>query len=203
LVTGWFGAHMKRVGFVISITSAACALCLAIERRSFCDEPVLEQPKGCEVGAGIPSFYVRDVMGRRPDLATCLVCKYGARPVALVCVRELDAKSEALIEAIDRTIDSHRGDGLRGFAMFLTGRASELQPKLATLAHRRGLSLPLAIPVENGGPGALDLPDDAQAIVLLYRRKQIVERFVFAADELTDEKTQEVAAAADRFATAE
>ncbi len=192
---------MRRVGYVISVTLVACALCLALGPRSFGDEPAADRPGGCEVGAGIPSFYVRDVMGRRPDLATCLVCKYGARPVALVCVRELDAKSEALIEAIDRTIDAHRGDGLRGFAMFLTGRASELQPKLATLAHRRGLSLPLAIPVETGGPGALDLPDDARAIVLLYRRKQIVERFVFAADEMTDEKIQEVAAAADRFAT--
>ena len=151
----------------------------------------------------MPSFYVRDVMGRRPDLATCLVCKYGARPVALVCVHRLDAQCEALIKAIDRTIDAHRGDGLRGFAMFLDGRPSELQPTLATLAHRRGLSLPLAIPVESGGPGALDLPENARAIVLLYRRKQIVERFVFASDELTDEKIQEVVGAADRFATAE
>jgi hypothetical protein len=38
---------------------------------------------------------------------------------------------------------------------------------------------------------------------LLYRRKQIVERFTFAADELTDERIKEVAAAADRFAVAE
>jgi hypothetical protein len=167
------------------------------------EKPTPEHPKGCEVGATLPFFYVRDVMGRRPDLATCLVCKYGARPVALVCVRRLDAQSESLIEAVDRTIDAHRGDGLRGFAMFLSGRASDLQPKLATLAHQRQLSLPLAIPVESGGPGALDLPEDAEVIVLLYRRKQIVERFTFAAGELTDERIREVADAADRFAAAD
>src|SRR5258708_15560296 len=186
-----------RIACAVTVASvvAGCLSCLVFATRSSADESTPEQPSGCEGGAAVPSFYVRDVMGRRPDLATCLVCKYGARPVALVCVRELDAQSQALIEAIDRTIDAHRADGLRGFAMFLTGRASELQPKLATLAHRRGLSLPLAIPVESGGPGALDLPADARAVVLFYRRKQIVERFVFAVDQLTDETIQEVAAA--------
>jgi hypothetical protein len=197
--------RQRRIPHAVAVAPAfiASALCLANGIHSSADAANPEEPRGCEVGAAVPSFYVRDVMGRRPDLATCLVCKYGARPVALVCVRRLDAESEALIEAVDRTVDAHRADGLRGFAMFLSGRASELQPTLATLAHRRRLSLPLAIPVEAGGPSSLDLPADAEAIVLFYRRKHIVERFTFAADELTEEKIQEVADAADRFATTE
>lgn len=144
-------------------------------------------PTGCEVGAEVPTFYVRDVTSRRPNLATCLVCRYGARPVVVICARGLDEQVSALIASLDHAVDAHRAHGLRGFAMFLDARSSEMQPRLTTLARRRSLTIPLVLPVETAGPSTWELPEDSRTTVLFYVRKRVVARQQFAADELDDE----------------
>lgn len=174
---------------------AALVLCAVVPGHAW----EVAVPAGGEVGADVPAFYVREVTGRRPDLATCLVCRYGSRPVVTICVRQIDTQAENLLAALDRTLDAHRGDGLRGFALFVSGTHADLQPQLTTLARRRKLSLPLSIPVETGGPSALGLNPDAATTVLFYQRKKIVARYAFAPNELTAERIQEVAAAADRL----
>jgi hypothetical protein len=163
----------------------------------FCDEkPEPKKPTGCEVGAEMPAFYVRDVNGARPNLAVCLVCQNGARPVVMIAVRKIDQQVERLLQAVDRLVDSQRAEGLRGFTIFLAPDAKELkelQPRLVTLARDRSLSLPLTIPVESAtGPASLGLPDDLQTTVLFYVEKKIVSRHFFRADELTDGKIDQV-----------
>ena len=95
----------------------------------------------------VPSFYVREVTTERPNLATCLVCRYGNRPVVLVCVRKLDAAGEQVIAAVDRAVDEGRGLGLESFAIFLSPKPAEVQPKLMSLVRQRGVTMPLTIPV--------------------------------------------------------
>ncbi len=150
------------------------------------------KPTGCEVGAEVPAFYVREITGNRPNLAICLVCKNGDRPAVLISARKIDSQVERLLEAVDRTIDSHRAEGLRGFAIFLSAGANELKDlpaRLMTLAHDRNLSLPLTIPVESStGPASLKLPEDVQTTVLLYVDKKIISRAHFKTGELTDPK---------------
>jgi hypothetical protein len=143
---------------------------------------------GTEVGAEVQGFHVRQVNAAQPNLSTCLVCKYGARPVAMLCVREVDEQVEQLLAGLDRSIDQRRGDGLRGFALFLNGDSLKMQPQLAALARKNNLTLPLVCPVEAGGPRSLELPADAQATLVLYRDKHVVQRLVFAPGELTKEK---------------
>lgn len=160
-------------------------------------------PSGCAIGAEIPSFFVREVTGSRPNQAICLVCRYGARPTVLVCVRKLNSRVKELLIGVDRIVDSNRGVGLRGFAIFIGAEPRKVQPKLFTLARRKKLSLPLVIPVESGGPRSLDLPKDAQVTVLFYRRKKIVRRFVFQPDALDREKVQSVISAAAKLVKAD
>src|SRR5207247_8501222 len=74
-----------------------------------------KKPTGCQVGSEMPSFYVREITGSHPNLAVCLVCKNGERPVVMISVRKLDQQVERLIEALDRIVDSHRAQWLRGF----------------------------------------------------------------------------------------
>jgi hypothetical protein len=162
-----------------------------------------ESPMGCAVGAEVPSFYVREVTGSRPNEAICLVCRYGGRPTVLVCARGLDQRVQDLLTKVDRAVDGERAQGLRGFAIFLDAKASELQPKLFNLARREKLSLPLAFPVESSGPRSLELPEKAEVTVLLYRQKKIAQRFVFAPEELGNKQIEQVVEAAKRFAAAE
>lgn len=150
---------------------------------------------GCAPGAEVPSFYVREVTSRRPHLATCLVCRYGSRPVVLLCVRTLNDEVGELIEQVDRAVDAGRGVGLRGFAIFTHGENAQLQPQLATLARQRKTTLPLVLPVERGGPSSMQLPQDAEVTVLLYRDKVVTQRYIFSPGELTARQIDQVVAA--------
>lgn len=148
---------------------------------------------GCDPGALVPAFYVREITGRRPNLATCLVCRFGARPVILMSVRHLDDQVTELITQVDRIVDDQRGQGLRGFAMFLTDDTRSLQPRLTTMARQQELFLPLAIPVESGGPATLKLPEDEALTVVMYHDRTIHRTLHFKSDELTDNAIAEIA----------
>ena len=168
------------------------------------DKSEAKKPTGCEVGAEVPAFYVREITSDHPNLAVCLVCKNGDRPSVLVSVRKIDKQVERLLSAIDRTVDSHRAEGLRGFAIFLPADAKdlkELPARLTTLARDSNLSLPLTIPVESAtGPASLKLPDDIQTTVLFYVDKKIVARSFFKSGELSSEKTDQLIEAAKSLA---
>jgi hypothetical protein len=151
-------------------------------------------PAACEVGVEVPSFFVREVASERPNLATCLVCRYGNRPVVLVCVRKLDAQAEKLLLAIDQAVDDGRGMGLKGFAIFLTEKPAEVQPRLMALVRQRGVTIPLTIPVESEGPRLLRPPAEASLAVLCYQQRRIIAAHVLEPSEVTDERIDHVLA---------
>lgn len=154
------------------------------------------EPMAEETPIEIPSFFLREVTGPKPNLAKCLVCQYGGRPVVLLCVRELGDETKELIEALDRVVDGLRGRGLRGFAIFVDADAKALQPELFNLARDRKLSLPLTLPVEEAGPGALALSKTAAATVILYRELREQRRFELETEDITAEAIEEMVAAA-------
>lgn len=185
----------RRMGSGMAIV---CWLLIAAAGGGLCSASAAERADfaGCAPGSEVPTFYMREVAGARPNLAICLVCRYGSRPVVMVCVRRLDSRVEELLQRVDRQVDSHRGVGLRGLAIFVSGDPRELQPRLATIGRQRAMSLPLGFPVEAGGPRTLQLPDEAPVTVLLYRNRTIQERFIFDGDELTEENIRQVEEAA-------
>lgn len=142
-------------------------------------------PAACEVGAEIPSFFVREVTSERPNLATCLVCRYGNRPVVLISVRKLDAAGEELLQAIDQAVDRGRGLGLKGFAVFVGEKSAEVQPRLMALVRQQRVTLPLTIPVEVEGPLVVRPPAEANLAVLCYRQRRIVAAHVLRPGEIT------------------
>jgi hypothetical protein len=175
------------------------AACLLLPRSSPAGEPSAA-PTGCQIGAEIPYFYVREVTTERPNLATCLVCRYGSRPVVMMCVRQLDPQVERVLTAVDRAVDGARGRGLRGFAVFLTDDPAAAQPQMMRLARQGKFSVPLTLPVENGGPRSLAVPDDARLTVLCYSDKKIVARHVFGADDIGETQIVQVLADLKRLA---
>src|SRR5262245_41403478 len=186
------------MSFSVSILIAAVAL-----SGDGGDAP---KPLGCAVGAEIPSFYVREANSNQPNLAVCLVCKNGDRPVIMIAARRIDAQLERLLRAVDRTIDSKRAEGLRGFALFIPTDAAalkELPARLTTLAHDANLALPLTIPVESTtGPAALKLPEDVQTTVLLYRNKRVVQTFFVNSEQLSERQIEQIIDAANRLTAA-
>jgi hypothetical protein len=145
----------------------------------------IQASDGWQVGDEVPSFYVRELTSDRPNLATCLVCRYGARPVVLVCVHRQTADSERVIVAIDRAVDRARGQGLRGFAVFLSTKTDGTPSALLKLSRQGKLSLPLALPIESDGPRELEHPPDANLTVLCYSNRTILSRHTLRG-EVTD-----------------
>ncbi len=176
-----------------------CLLPLTVLLGWCCTGAAPQPNPGCAPGAEIPSFYVREVVGHRPNLAICLVCRYGERPVALVCVKKLNDEVASLIERVDRAVDAGRGVGLRGFAVFTQGDSAEMQPRLAALARQHKTTLPLVLPVERGGPSTMQLPSEAEVTVLLYRGKTVASRFIFAPGELNETGIKQVVAAIEHL----
>src|SRR5688572_9420682 len=68
----------------------SCCVLLAAASASAVEPSSTSPPLGCQIGAEIPYFYVREVTTERPNLATCLVCRYGSPPVVMLCVCKLD-----------------------------------------------------------------------------------------------------------------
>lgn len=170
------------------------AVALGLLAMLMADPAAEKTPAACEVGAEVPSFFVREVASERPNLATCLVCRYGNRPVVLVCVRKLDAQAETLLEAIDQAVDEGRGIGLKGFAVFLAVKPADVQPRLMALVRQRGVTLPLTIPVESDGPKLLRPPADASLAVLCYVKHKVVASHVLLPGEITAARIERVLA---------
>jgi hypothetical protein len=185
---------------ILAIKSMAIALAAGLLLSAIGQAGETATPSGCAVGAEIPSFYVREATGSRPNQAVCLVCRYGERPAILICVRSYDDRVRDLLIELDRAVDAHRGQGLRGFAMFLDAEPRTLQPTLFTLARRKSLSLPLTFPIETSGPKSLDLPSSAQVVVLMYRQKKIERRFEYAAGRLNEEAIAALVTEVEGFA---
>jgi hypothetical protein len=162
-----------------------------------------EGPAGSQIGAEVPYFYVREVTGTHPNVATCLVCRYGRRPVVMLCVRELDEQVEQLLVAVDRAVDRRRGEGIKGFAFFMPAEPADTQAKLMTLARRQQMALPLTFPIEEGGPRTLQLPAEARVTVLCYVDHKIVGRLTLEAGKATAEKIEQIVAAVEQLAPRE
>ncbi len=174
------------------MNTVALALVCPVMLLASPDTPAEHEPAACEVGVEVPSFFVREVTTERPNVATCLVCRYGNRPVVLVCVRKLDAQGEKLLTAIDQAVDGARGVGLKGFAIFIGDKPASVQPRLMELARQRGIMLPLTIPVEVDGPKVLRPPSEADLAVLCYSQRKIVAAHVLKAGEITTVRIERI-----------
>jgi hypothetical protein len=125
----------------------------------------------------VHSFYVRAVTGPLSGKSVCYVCRHGDRPVVMVFFREFGPEVTSLLKELDGCVNRHRADGLRCFAVMITGTPQREAPRLQTLAFDEKLELPLTISGESiASPTALNIDDRSSITVILYQDRQIVKR---------------------------
>lgn len=155
-----------------------------------------------KVGDEVPSFYVRTVTGPLAGKSVCYVCRHGDRPVAMVLLRELGPESTALLKDLNRTVEQHRADGLRCFAVLVTGTPQREAPRLQTLAFDEKLDLPLTLAGEAvAAEAALNVDPDAAITVVLYEGRRIVSRFAHRSGACDAAARREIVSAAEKLAT--
>ena len=154
-----------------------------------------------KVGDEVPSFYVRAVTGPLAGKSVCYVCRHGDRPVVMVLVRELGTHTTSLLKELDQCVNQHRADGLRCFAVLVTGTPQREAPRLQTLAFDEKLELPLTLTGEAvAAATALNIAPDAALTAILYEDRHIVSRFSFRSGACDAEARQTIVSSAKLLA---
>ena len=185
---------------------AACLACVGFESARSGESPAAVTATSTaasgKVGDEVPSFYVRAVTGPLAGKSVCYVCRHGDRPVAMVLLRELGADATALLKELNQTVDRHRADGLRCFAVLVTGTPQREAPRLQTLAFDEKLDLPLTLASEAiAAEAALNVEPDAAITVVLYEDRRIVSRFAHRSGSCNEAARRKIVSAAEKLAT--
>lgn len=185
---------------------AACLTCVGFEPARSGESPAVvtanKSTASGKVGDEVPSFYVRTVTGPLAGKSVCYVCRHGDRPVAMVLLRELGADATALLKELNQTVDRHRADGLRCFAVLVTGTPQREAPRLQTLAFDEKLDLPLTLASEAiAAEAALNVEPEAAITVVLYEDRRIVSRFTHRVGSCDEAARREIVSAAEKLAT--
>jgi len=195
--------HFWRVSCAVI---AACLVCVEFRIACSDESPATVTTNSSaasgKVGDEVPSFYVRTVTGPLAGKSVCYVCRHGDRPVAMVLLRELGPESTALLKELNQTVDRHRADGLRCFAVLVTGAPQREAPRLQTLAFDEKLDLPLTLAGEAvATEAALNVEPDASITVILYENRHIVSRFAHRSGACDAAARRDIVSAAEKLAT--
>ena len=151
-------------------------------------------------GSEVPSFYVRAVTGPLAGKSVCYVCRNGDRPVVLVLLRDLGPDAALLLKELDRTVNRHRADGLRCFAVLLTDTPQRDAARLQTLAFDEKIDLPLTLVGEATTQGSpLAFSRESAVSVVTYQDRRIVERFSFKGGLCDERARQSIVAASEKL----
>lgn len=151
-------------------------------------------------GDEIPSFYVRVVTGPQAGKSVCYVCRNGDRPVVLVLLKELGPDTAALLKDLDRSVNRHRADGLRCFAVFLTDTPQKDSARLQTLAFDEKIDVPLTLAGEAATQGSsVAVPVGATISVITYHDRRIVQRFSFKPGACDESARRSIISASEKL----
>jgi hypothetical protein len=184
----------------------ACLACVGLEMARSGESPIVVATNSSaasgKIGDEVPSFYVRAVTGPLAGKSVCYVCRHGDRPVVMVLLRELGADATALLNELNQTVDRHRAEGLRCFAVLVTGTPQREAPRLQTLAFDEKLDLPLTLASEAvAAEAALNVDSEAAITVVLYEDRRIVSRFAHRSGSCNESARREIVSAAEKLAT--
>ena len=194
--------HPRRCSLAMMV---ACVICVGFGLVCSGESPVVVSANSSavsgKVGDEVPSFYVRTVTGPLAGKSVCYVCRHGDRPVAMVLLRELGADATALLKELNQTVDRHRANGLRCFAVLVTGTPQREAPRLQTLAFDEKLDLPLTLASETvAAEATLNVEPDAAITVVLYDDRRIVSRFAHRTGSCDESARREIVLAAEKLA---
>lgn len=119
-------------------------------------------------------FQVRDVTGPAKGQELCYICRYGGRPSFVVFTRGLDGHLPETAKAVDRLVQTHKDQRLAGFVVLLGEDTKANRQRLARLARKHDLSIPLTIAADGKqGPKAYRLDGHWDTLVLVTHRNKV------------------------------
>jgi hypothetical protein len=131
------------------------------------------------------SFEPMNLTGPDAGATTCILCEYGAKPVALVFARELSEPVTRLVKRLDAAAIQHRSSELATTVVFLSG--DEGLPKQAKqLADREKVKHTILRTYKPEGPRGYKVVRDADVTVILFTDRVVKATHAFRKGELKD-----------------
>ena len=172
----------------IAIGMLLSVVLLAVTRAA---EPIRSGPP---VGSELPgTFEPFNVNGPDAGEKTCILCEYGASPVAMIFARDLSEPLTRLIKCLDEATAREKERGLASSAIFLSDDAHQVQ-KLKQLVVREKIEHIILRTYKAEGPKDYRLAKDADVTVILFSDRVVKASRAFRKSDLEEKDIDAVIA---------
>jgi hypothetical protein len=166
--------------FLIAASSLAAVVLLACGARA---EPVKSGP---QVGEKVPGpFKPYNVTGPSAGQYSCLYCKNGSHPVAMIFARQISPALVQLIKKIDAATAAHTDDAMGSFVVFLSD-SKELPAALQQLAAKEGIKNTVLATYAAQGPASYHVAAEADVTVVLYSHFTVKDNHAYRQSEMQE-----------------
>lgn len=172
----------RQSSFAFIVVLAAAATAAPADKES--ETPL---KSGLQVGDYVGSFDVQDVTGPARGRSICYACRYGARPVINVFVRQMTDEVATLIQKIDRQIDENQNQNqeLKAFVVLLSEDPRADEAALLKLTRKHNIrNIPLTLFDGIAGPPKCRIAQKADVTVMLWHDQEVKANHAFARGKL-------------------
>jgi hypothetical protein len=156
---------MKRI---VAMFTALCLVAVGLTVNAG------ELESGLKVGDHPGAFQVKDVTGPSAGTSLCYRCKFGARPVVSVFVRDVNPELAKLIKQVDDVVAKNEDKNMAAFVVVLAEDADKVAPKLEEMAKANGIkNVPLTIFDGEAGPDGYKIAKDADVSVMMWNKSEV------------------------------
>jgi hypothetical protein len=148
---------------------------------------------GPQVGEAVPGpFEPFNVNGPGAGGSSCLYCRFGTNPVAMVFARDTSPAVTALVKKLDEATVKNQNAHLCSCVIFCA-QDNTLKARLQELVSKEGVKETVLAVEKPAGPEDYKIAADADVTVLLYQNRNVKVNHAFKKGELTDEKVNQIA----------
>ncbi len=149
---------------------------------------------GPQVGDKVPGpFHPLNVTGADAGTKTCLYCKHGDAPVAVVFARGNSEPVAKLLKQLDGCTAKNSECGMGSFAVFLTDEEG-MEKELKALASKSGLKHTVLAIDNKTGPEKYNIAKDAEVTVVLYTDHTVKANYAFKKGEFKNADVEKIVA---------
>jgi len=178
-------------------TMAAVGVALALGAAT-AGEPLKSGPQVGEELAG--PFHPLNINGPSAGEKSCLYCRFGDSPVAMVFAREATPEVAQLIKKLEACAEKNKAQEM-GACVIFCNDDSGLKAKLEEMAKKEGLKN-CVLAIDNpAGPKDYEVSKDADVTVLLYKDHKVKANHTFRKGELNDKAVEKVVADLPKITT--
>lgn len=149
---------------------------------------------GPQKGDDLPGpFHPLNINGENAGQKTCLYCKYGGSPVAMVFARSATPEVTALTKKLDACCVKYK-DAEMGCCVIFCSDDAALRTKLEEVAKKESFKEAVLAVDNPAGPKDYNIVKDAEVTVLLYIERTVKVNHTFRKGELNDKAIEKIIA---------